>query len=265
MNMSQIQKATEMLWRARQTGQPMDCLPEDYRPQSPQEGHAIQKALAAQMGRELLGWKLAATNESAQAFLRVDGPLTGRLIDGTCARSPHTMSLEGIHMRVAEVEMAFRMERSLAPREGEYLVEDVMAHVGALYPAIEIPDSRFVDFTNAGAPQLIADNSCAAFFVLGEEVRSDWRKADLSAHSVSVRLNGELAGTGCGRNVLGDPRIAMAWLANDLARRGDCLAEGQVVITGTIIKPVAITPGDHVVGDLGEFGTVEVTLSSGNT
>ena len=261
MNNTQIQDAAKILWQAWQEGRTMECLPENCRPQTSEEGHAVQKALAVHAGRPLLGWKLAATNESAQAFLGVDGPLAGRLLEGTCAGSGTTLSLEKNHMRVAEVEMAFRMQRSLPSQDEPYTVEDVLTHVGALLPAIEIPDSRYTEFTKAGSAQLVADNACASYFVLGEQMKVDWRQADLPNHLVSVTIAGEPMGEGRGENVLGDPRIALAWLANDLASRGQGLEEGQVIMTGTVIKPVAIKPGDHVVGDLGTFGTVEVTLS----
>jgi len=70
-----------------------------------------------------------------------------------------------------------------------------------------------------------------------------------------------LAGEGTGANVLGDPRQALAWLANDLASRGHTLRAGEVIMTGTVVKPAAIQPGDHVVGDLGAFGSLEIRLS----
>ena len=34
-----------------------------------------------------------------------------------------------------------------------------LAAVATLHPAIEVPDSRYDDFTRVGAPQLIADNA----------------------------------------------------------------------------------------------------------
>ncbi|CDX41161.1 hypothetical protein MPLDJ20_320040 [Mesorhizobium plurifarium] len=33
---------------------------------------------------------------------------------------------------------------------------------------------------------------------------------------------------------------------------------GQVVITGTCVKPIEVEPGDEVTGDLGKFGRVSV-------
>lgn len=262
MNTAKIEEAAGNLWSAWQSGQPMDGLPAELRPRSPEEGYMVQQAVAKLSGRGQLGWKLAATNESAQSFLGVDGPLSGRLFEGNCLDSGATVSLEKINMRAVEVEIAFRIERSLPPRDSEYSIDEVLSAVGSLYPALEIPDSRYTEYTAVGAAQLIADNACACLFVLGPEVAvAKWRDADLPSHAVSALLNGELAAEGVGSNIFGDPRLALVWLANDLSSRGDTLAEGQVVMTGTVVNPLPIKPGDHVVGDFGSFGTVEAVLS----
>src|SRR5262249_38252356 len=112
-------------------------------------------------------------------------------------------------------------------------------------------DSRYEDYAHIGAPHLAADDSCACFFscawffVLGPEA-ANWRAVDLAAHPVIAYRNGAVAQSGSGANVLGDPRAALAWLANDRARRGDGLRAGEVVTTGTCVKPVAVAPGDPV-------------------
>ena len=45
--------------------------------------------------------------------------------------------------------------------------------MATLHPAIEIPDSRYDDFTIVGAAQLIADDACAHYFVLGDAAPDD--------------------------------------------------------------------------------------------
>jgi 2-keto-4-pentenoate hydratase len=62
--------------------------------------------------------------------------------------------------------------------------------------------------------------------------------------------------------VLGDPRIALTWIANELSRLGVALREGEVVTTGTCMQPLDVLPGDHVTADFGRFGRVEVRFSS---
>ena len=74
-------------------------------------------------------------------------------------------------------------------------------------------------------------------------------------------MNGNLAREGTGENVLGDPRIALTWIANELSLLGDMLRSGETITTGTCIVPAAVAPGDHVVADFGLFGRVETRLA----
>ena len=161
-------------------------------------------------------------------------------------------------MAVAEVEFAFRMARDLPPTATPRTVAEVLDAVATLHPAIEIPDSRFADFVTAGGPQLIADNACAAYFVCGPAVTADWRGLDLSQHRATGQVAGRYDREGIGLNVLGDPRIALCWLANELSSIGITLAAGQTVTTGTCLVPLAVQPGDAVSADFGLLGTVSM-------
>ncbi|MET0508628.1 MAG: hydratase, partial [Burkholderiaceae bacterium] len=66
---------------------------------------------------------------------------------------------------------------------------------------------------------------------------------------------------GSGRAVLGDPRTALAWLANELPRRGQWLKAGQVVTTGACMTPLEVLPGDGVTADYGKIGSVSVRFT----
>jgi 2-keto-4-pentenoate hydratase len=163
-------------------------------------------------------------------------------------------------MRVAEIEFAFRMGRDLPPRGTPYDVQEVLAAVDSLHPAIEIPDSRFEDFATVGAPQLIADNACAHLFVLGPPSSAEWRTIDLAEHKVLGCVAGRFEREGKGANVLDDPRLALAWLANELSQLGITLKAGQVVTTGTCTIPLEIMGRDEVFGSLGMLGEVSVRI-----
>jgi 2-keto-4-pentenoate hydratase len=60
-----------------------------------------------------------------------------------------------------------------------------------------------------------------------------------------------------GANVLGDPRIALTWIANELSRFGNDLRAGQIVTTGVCLRPISVEPGSQVRMDFGMFGSVE--------
>jgi 2-keto-4-pentenoate hydratase len=123
-----------------------------------------------------------------------------------------------------------------------------------------VPDSRFDDFANAGAPQLLADDACAGFFVLGPEV-AGWRDLDLPAIPVAIGDDAGHVHRGSGANALGDPRVALAWFVADRARRGITIEAGQVVTTGTCAKPLSIAPGRTVTARFGSLGAVTVRLA----
>jgi 2-keto-4-pentenoate hydratase len=235
------------------------ALPADCRPKRLRDGYEIQAALEPLHG-PTIGWKIAATSKAGQQHIGVDAPLAGRLFKRFAQGNGALLPAGHLHMRVAEAEFAFKMARDLPPRTEPYSQGEVMEAVDTLHLAIEVPDSRYEDFVTIGAPSLVADDSCAAYFVLGAEAR-DWRAVDLPAHKVSARKNGAVVAEGSGANVLGDPRGALAWIANDLHSRGDFLRAGEVITTGTCVKPVPIAPGDVIVMDFGALGTVKVSFT----
>jgi 2-keto-4-pentenoate hydratase len=93
--------------------------------------------------------------------------------------------------------------------------------------------------------------------VLGPPTSADWRALDLIEERPVITLRGPQF-TGHGKNVLGDPRVALAWLANELSHLGVTLKAGQVVTTGTCHPPLPIQAGDFCAMDFGALGKVSV-------
>jgi 2-keto-4-pentenoate hydratase len=235
----------------------MPDLPSSVRPRTREEGYAIQAMLETRSKHALYGWKIAATSKAGQAHINVDGPLAGRLLRERVLEPGAVVPFGSNHMRVAEAEFAFRMADDLLPRKRAYLMHEVMAAVATLHPAIEIPDSRFDDFTAAGTAQLIADNACAHYFVLGPATEADWRSMNLVEHPVTGMVEGKGEVHGRGANVLGDPCLALTWLVNELSSLDITLRAGEIVTTGTCVVPPAVAPGDRFAADFGVLGRVE--------
>lgn len=261
LDASQARAAAALLARHWEAGTRLDALPEDMRPRTRAEGYAIQSHLMDHTRAPLFGWKIAATSLAGQRHVKVDGPLAGRLLAEKVRDDGAILSLATSNMRVAEIEFAFRFAQDVPPRPRGYEVSEVMAAVATLHPAIEIPDSRFNDFCIVGAPQLIADNACAHLFILGPAVAIAWRDLDLGAYAVSGVVVGKSRHLGKGSNVLGDPRIALTWLVNELSGLGITLREGEVVTTGTCVTPIAVVPGDKVIASFGRLGTLSVRFN----
>jgi 2-keto-4-pentenoate hydratase len=252
----EAQAACDLLWQHWQQGTRLGGLPVELRPATLAEGYAIQACLERRSAAPLRGWKIAATSAAGQAHINVDGPIAGRLLAERVHAGGTPLSLGTNQMRVVEPEFAFRIARDLPPRAAEYGLGEVMAAVGDLHLALEVPDSRYEDFTAVGAPQLIADDACAHHVLLGPAATREWRALDLAGHRVVGRVSGHYEDSGSGANVLGDPRRALAWLANELSGIGATLKAGQVVITGTCMTPLPVRPGDEVTADFGLLGTI---------
>lgn len=259
-------EAARLLWSCREAGGVIDALPEALRPRDAAAGHAIQAALPEVAGQPVVGWKIAATSAAGQAHIQVDGPLAGRILDSFVHPVGATLGLAGNRMRVVEPEFAFRLRADLPPRATPYAADEVLAAVASLHPAFELPDSRFAEFTRAGQAQLIADDACCGRFAFGPAVAMDWRSLDLAAHAVHATVlgaDGRIRYTrdGQGRALLGDPRTALVWLANELSSLGIGLRTGDWASCGTCMVPLEILPGDRVVADYGDFGRIEIGVS----
>lgn len=255
-------QAAQVVWEHWQSGQTLQALPETCRPLNAKQGYLAQAQLPAISGRAVVGWKIAATSSNGQAHINVSGPLAGRLLSGQVFGSGASVPSAGNRMRVAEPEFAFTMGQDLTPQTAPFSQADVMAAVATLHPAIEVPDSRLAPFTEAGEAQLLADNACARHFVLGPAASEEWRNIDLSQHAVHAQVaQGEslrYSRTGSGAWVLGDPRMALTWLANQLSSLGITLQKGHVVTTGTCMVPLELEPGDTARADFGELGQVSM-------
>jgi len=230
MTQTQIRAASDLLWEHWQQVRTLPALPEENRPKTRAEGYAVQARLEARSARPLCGWKIAARSAAGQTHLAVDGPLAGRLLQERVIDAGATLPFGNNHMRVAEAEFAFRLGKDLPPRSSPYAVDEVLAAVATLHPAIEIPDS--------------------------------WRSLDLAAHAVRGQIVGGVEREGRGANVLGDPRAALAWLVGEVNGLGLTVRAGEIVTTGTCLIPLPIAPHDRVAVDFGMLGTLDVQFGA---
>ncbi len=256
------QQAGRHLWQLWQDGKVIEALPNETRPATRTDGYQIQSALAAHSAKPNVGWKIAATSAAGQQHIGVDGPLAGRLIVERCHDDGAEVAFGNNRMAVGEPEFAFRLGREILPRDRPYTVAEVLDVVSDLHPAIELPDSRFADFATVGAANLIADNACAHEFVLGAATTADWRNIDLARFEMKAEVVGRLERDGVGSNVLGDPRMALAWLVNEVTGLGLTMAAGEVITTGTCAVPLPVEAGDHLRMDFGELGRVEMRFAA---
>ncbi len=257
----EIERAARLIWNCWQTGETIERLPDSLSPSTRAEAYEIQAHYGTFSGSPIFGWKIAATSTAGQNHIGVSGPIVGRLLRNRVFQPDSSLRFGSNRMAVAEPEFAFRIGTTLYPRSTEYKLEEVSAAVASLHGAVEIPNSRFLNYACVGENNLIADNACAHEVVVGPSMCNSWRSLDLAHHEVSISvLNGE-TNKGIGANVLGDPWAALTWIANELSENNTSLSAGDTVITGTCADPISISSGDTVIVDYGTLGLIQVSFS----
>lgn len=260
-SMPDIDRAAEVIRQCWRRNDAIEYKNGDLWPDTPEQAYQAQALLARLRREPVIGWKIAATAEAGRSHINVDRPLAGRLFPSICHTNGATVPFRRNRMAVAEAEFAFTLGSDLPRRDQPYTDEEVVAAIKTVHPGLEFPDSRFVDFTLPGTAGLIADNACAAHFVLGEPSDEPFDAACLAAHTTTLYVNEQIATTGCGADALDGPISAMVWIANTLSELGVGLSAGQFVTTGVTGKPSPVKAGDTVRADLGSYGSVTATLS----
>lgn len=248
MDEQAVQAAARHLAQARERGEAIGPLPAGLQPASEANGYAVQAALhalqAAEAGRVHAGWKLGCTTPVMQALVGVPGATYG----GMAQAGLHTGDTHLAHATFrrpgVECEIALRLGRDLPPAGAPYEAAGLAGAVEAAMVAAEVVDDRYTDFRALGAPLLIADDFFHAAAVLGEPVPP--QGLDLAALEGVTTVDGAEAGRGHGRDALGHPLAALAWLANTLAAGGRGLAAGEMVLTGSVVATQWVGAGTAV-------------------
>jgi 2-keto-4-pentenoate hydratase len=253
------EELTALLLRARREGFQVEDLPAHLVPDTPDEAYAIQDRVSALLGWPTLGWKIAGTTEAMRGRLRMTEPIMGRsfaqFLHGSPARLRHAALLDPI----VEPEVFLRLGCDLPPRGTPWTREEVAEAVEAAHAGIEVAECRFPNARLPAPNAILADGCANGRYVLGPELPRDER---LAALPVSVTVDGAVRRTGSTAEAMGDPLLALAWLANRRAAMGDALRRGMWISTGTCTGMMLARPGTRVAARFGDAAAVEVTFDA---
>lgn len=265
MTPDQISAAGAALYRAEQTGQQIGLLTRQNPGMDMADAYAVQAdfvARKAAAGAKIVGWKIGLTSKAMRDALKIDIPDSGILFDDMVFDTGATVPAGRFIQPRIEAEIAFVMR---APLRGPNVTRaQVIAATDYVAPALEILDTRILrQDAETGAMRkifdTIADNAANAGIVIGQ-ARHDPSAVDLRWAGAIVSRNGEVEETGLGAGVLDDPALGIVWLVNRLAEYGQGLKAGQVVLSGSFIRPVEAPPGSRIVADFGSFGRVDLAF-----
>jgi len=219
------------------------------------DAYAVQaewrrRAVAA--GRRPVGRKIGLTSKVMQAATGIDEPDYGAIFADMVHEDGATIEHGRFSNVRVEVELAFVLS---APVDGpDTTVFDVLRATEYVVPALEILSSR-IELQGRTIVDTISDNAAMGAMVHGgTPVAPD--AVDLPWVAAMLHRNETVEETGVAGAVLGHPARGVAWLANKLARHGDRLEAGEIVLAGSFTRPVWVHPGDTVLADYRDLGTI---------
>lgn len=254
------------LLRAEGMGTQIGLLSLRYPGMSMDDAYAIQSALLAAklaQGRRVIGWKIGLTSRAMQDALGIDIPDSGILFDDMAFADGATVPRGRFIQPRVEAEIAFVMK---APLGGAGVTrEQVRAATDFVSPSIEILDTRILRKDPAtGKARIItdtiSDNAANAGVVLcGARHAVDAH--DLRWVGAIVARGGVVEETGLGAGVLNDPVESVVWLARRMAQVGQRIEAGQIILSGSFIRPLECPPGSDIHADFGAFGSVSIRFA----
>lgn len=256
-----VRAAALALDQAERTGRQIGLLTEAHPAMTMDDAYAIQAEwmrMKAATGDGVIGWKIGLTSRAMQQALSIDIPDSGVLLDSM--RFANGAMIPGgrfIQPRV-EAEIAFVTK---APMD-DPSPEAILAATDHVVPAVEILDTR-INRKDKETGRLrtvydtIADNAANGGIVIGNPVHG-FRKLDLRWIGAVCSRDGEVEETGLGAGVLGDPLKSMSWLVERLRQYGQRIEAGQVVLSGSFIRPIEAPSGSAIRADFGPLGCVEL-------
>ncbi|MEP3848175.1 MAG: 2-oxo-hept-4-ene-1,7-dioate hydratase [Paracoccaceae bacterium] len=258
-------RAAADLLNAEATGIQIGLLSLRYPDMNMDDAYAIQNAILKQktaQGRKVIGWKIGLTSKAMQSALNIDIPDSGILFDDMVIKSGSFIP-EGrfIQPRI-EAEIAFVMKSAVA---GSKVTRDhVLNATDYVTPAIEVLDTRIermdpVTNKTRTVFDTISDNAANAGIVLGQQ-RHPPDAFDLRWVGALTFRNDGIEETGLGAGVLNDPVESVVWLARRMAQYGQSIEPGQVILSGSFIRPIECPSGTHIKADFGSFGQVAVSF-----
>ena len=261
MTREEIEAAAAALDEAERTRTQIGLLSLKHPGMTMDDAYAVQAAWTARKlaaGRKKIGRKIGLTSKAMQQALAIDIPDSGILFDDMLFSDGATVPAGRFIQPRIEAEIAFVMKAGLAGPD--VTVADVLAATDCVTPALEILDTRIlrVDPQTRKTRTIcdtIADNAADAGLVLGTQ-RLDPHEIDLRWMGAIVFRDGEVEETGLGAGVLDDPAAGIVWLARRLAAYGKGIEAGEVVLSGSFIRPIEAPSGCRIVADFGPHGTV---------
>jgi len=247
-----------LLLRVRRGAPPLAALPSTLAPGTLAEAYAIQHALLRELGTGIAGWK--ASLGSAQEGICAPLPASA-VLDAPAYPAALRPPLPGSGPWGIEAEVAFRLGRDLPPLPAgaSYDRATVVGAVASAHAVIEVIASRYRDEATVPHLDRVADSYMNLLLVVGPSCPA-WRELAIAELPLELRIDRLPVHQGRGGHPLGDPLLALVWLANHLGQMGTGLRAGEIVTTGSCSGVQQARAGQAVSAWFNGLGTAVVTF-----
>ncbi len=258
--MNKTEEAARALRSVYGGAPPISPLRDQFDDPSVETAYAIQDLntrIWVEEGRKIAGRKIGLTSKAVQEQLGVDQPDSGILFqDMEVANFEETAAADICQPRI-EGEIAFVLSKDILSEEPSQ--QEIENSIDYAVAAFEIVGSRIKDW-NISIFDTIADNASSGKYVLSEE-RVKLVQLDLVGCKMVLEKNGEMVSSGQGAACLGSPIIATQWLAGNMAKFGNPLKAGDVVLSGALGPFVNVEAGKTYELRVEGLGKVQTTFT----
>lgn len=222
------------------------------------DAYELQRQVVAGFAQEniqsICGWKVALSGAIAQKKYGIQEPVFGQLTTDQKIYSPAHYILDANTSPKLEIELAFELQTDL--NDQALSDEQLLAAVGNIIPALEIAHTRWLNW-DMNIQQFISDNSAAHIFILGtsSEITVNAILLDKVINEASVAIEQAITKQD-------NPITNYLWLVRKLLAMGRPIKQGQIILTGSLIKPINLQPQNYnfqVLGQNFKFQVSEIS------
>lgn len=240
-----------LLYEARKTRQALSALPEEALPRSEAEADLIQDEVARMTG-PIKAWKVGAASPTST-------PSRAPIHAESLFLNPGRIPASIFTYIGAEAEIAYKFSKDLTASAALLTLEDVLAAIESVHPAIEIIDSRFYELNSQPPLAHRADQGNHGALIIGAPI-PNWRAMQPQQQRVILEINGAVVSDKIDGNSAGNPEALLLWLANVGARALGGIKAGDYVTTGSCSGTILVNAPVQLTATLAGRGGVSLRI-----
>lgn len=260
MDKEAIFKMANILDTALRESKEIERLTRSHPQLSLAEAYSIQNegiSFRLNRGEKVLGFKMGLTSKAKQEQMNLRKPIYGVLTDRMRLEDRELFSIQGLIHPKIEPEIAFFIGKEIRAGVSR---DEALAACSGVCAAMEIIDSRYLNFKYFSLEDVVADNCSSAFFVISSEVKSP-KGIDLSNLEMTMKINGICAQKGYSNSISSHPGNSLVQLCELLAERGHTLPAGSIVLAGAATQAVQLEPGLEIQLMIEQLGSVHLSTA----